>query len=30
MGWFDGSVKAESKFIVMLIGQAAKSVEAIR
>ena len=29
MGWFDGSLKAESKFIVMLIGQAAKSVEAI-
>lgn len=29
MGWFDGSLKEESKFIVMLIGQAAKSVEAI-
>ena len=29
MGWFDGSLKQESKFIVMLIGQAAKSVEAI-
>jgi uncharacterized protein Yka (UPF0111/DUF47 family) len=30
MGWFDGSLKEESKFIAMLIGQAAKSVEAIR
>jgi uncharacterized protein len=30
MGWFDGSLKQESKFIAMLIGQAAKSVEAIR
>jgi uncharacterized protein Yka (UPF0111/DUF47 family) len=29
MGWFDGSLKEESKFIAMLIGQAAKSVEAI-
>lgn len=29
MGWFDGSLKQESKFIAMLIGQAAKSVEAI-
>ena len=30
MGWFDASLKKENKFIVMLIGQAAKSVEAIR
>ena len=30
MGWFDGSLKDESKFIAMLIGQAAKSVEATR
>lgn len=29
MGWFDGSLKEENKFIAMLIGQAAKSVEAI-
>ena len=29
MGWFDGSLKEESRFIVMLIGQAAKSVEAV-
>jgi uncharacterized protein len=29
MGWFDGSLKEESKFIAMLIGQAAKSVEAV-
>jgi uncharacterized protein Yka (UPF0111/DUF47 family) len=29
MGWFDGKLKEESKFIAMLIGQAAKSVEAI-
>lgn len=29
MGWFDGSLKQENKFIAMLIGQAAKSVEAI-
>ncbi|MBE0623130.1 MAG: DUF47 family protein [Burkholderiales bacterium] len=29
MGWFDGSLKEENKFIVMLIGQAAKSVEGI-
>jgi hypothetical protein len=30
MGWFDGSMKEENKFIAMLIGQAAKSVEAVR
>jgi hypothetical protein len=30
MGWFDGSLKEESKFIAMLIAQAAKSVEGIR
>ena len=30
MGWFDGSLKEENKFIAMLIGQAAKSVEAIQ
>ena len=30
MGWFDGSLKEESKFIAMLIGQAAKSVETVR
>jgi len=30
MGWFDASLKKENKFIAMLIGQAAKSVEAIR
>jgi uncharacterized protein Yka (UPF0111/DUF47 family) len=29
MGWFDGSLKEESKFIAMLVGQAGKSVEAI-
>ena len=29
MGWFDGNLKQENKFIAMLIGQAAKSVEAI-
>jgi uncharacterized protein Yka (UPF0111/DUF47 family) len=29
MGWFDGSLKEENKFITMLIGQATKSVEAI-
>jgi len=29
MGWFDANLKQENKFIVMLIGQAAKSVEAI-
>ena len=29
MGWFDGSLKEENRFIAMLIGQAAKSVEAI-
>jgi uncharacterized protein Yka (UPF0111/DUF47 family) len=29
MGWFDGSLKEENKFIAMLIGQATKSVEAI-
>ena len=29
MGWFDGNLKQDSKFIAMLIGQAAKSVEAI-
>lgn len=29
MGWFDGSLKEENKFIAMLIGQAAKSVEGI-
>lgn len=29
MDWFDGSLKEENKFITMLIGQAAKSVEAI-
>lgn len=29
MGWFDGSLKEESKFIAMLIGQAAKSVESV-
>ena len=30
MGWFDASLKKENKFIAMLIGQAAKSIEAIR
>jgi uncharacterized protein len=29
MGWLDGNLKQDSKFIAMLIGQAAKSVEAI-
>jgi hypothetical protein len=29
MGWFDGSLKEENKFIAMLIGQAAKSVETV-
>ncbi len=29
MGWFEGSLKEENKFIAMLIGQATKSVEAI-
>jgi hypothetical protein len=29
MGWFDGGLKQENKFIAMLIGQAAKSVEAV-
>lgn len=29
MGWFDGKLKQENKFIAMLIGQAQKSVEAI-
>ncbi len=29
MGWFDGSLKDENKFIAMLIGQAAKSVEGV-
>jgi uncharacterized protein len=29
MGWFDGNLKQENKFIAMLVGQAAKSVEAI-
>lgn len=29
MGWFDGSLKEESKFIAMLIAQAGKSVESI-
>jgi len=29
MGWFGESLKAEDKFISMLIGQAAKSVEAV-
>ena len=29
MGWFDGKLKEENKFISMLIGQAAKSVEAV-
>jgi uncharacterized protein Yka (UPF0111/DUF47 family) len=29
MGWFDGSMKEESKFIAMLIAQATKSVESI-
>jgi len=30
MGWFDGSLKEESKFIAMLIAQAAKSGETVR
>ena len=29
MGWFDANLKEENKFIVMLIGQAAKSVEGV-
>jgi uncharacterized protein Yka (UPF0111/DUF47 family) len=29
MGWFDGSLTEENKFIAMLVGQATKSVEAI-
>jgi len=29
MGWFDGKLKEENKFIAMLIGQAAKTVESI-
>jgi hypothetical protein len=29
MGWFDGSLNEESKFIAMLVGQAAKSVETV-
>ena len=29
MAWFDGDLKEQNKFIAMLIGQAAKSVEAI-
>jgi uncharacterized protein Yka (UPF0111/DUF47 family) len=29
MGWFDGRLKEEDKFIAMLIGQAGKSVEAV-
>ena len=29
MGWFDGTLKEQNKFIAMLIGQAAKSVEAV-
>jgi uncharacterized protein Yka (UPF0111/DUF47 family) len=30
MGWFDGHVKEDNKFIAMLVAQAAKSVEAAR
>jgi len=30
MGWFDGRVKEGNKFITMLVGQAAKSVEGVR
>jgi uncharacterized protein Yka (UPF0111/DUF47 family) len=30
MGWFDGRVKEDNKFISMLVGQAAKSVEGVR
>ena len=30
MGWFDGRVKEDNKFISMLVAQAAKSVEAVR
>ena len=30
MGWFDGHVKEDNKFISMLVAQAAKSVEAAR
>jgi uncharacterized protein Yka (UPF0111/DUF47 family) len=29
MGWFDGSLREENKFIAMLIGQASKSVEGV-
>jgi uncharacterized protein len=29
MGWFDGKLKEENKFIAMLVGQAAKSVEGV-
>ena len=29
MGWFDGKLAEENKFIAMLIGQAAKSVEGV-
>ena len=29
MGWFDGSLREESKFIAMLVAQAAKSVEGV-
>jgi uncharacterized protein len=30
MGWFDGRVKGDNKFITMLVAQAAKSVEGVR
>jgi hypothetical protein len=30
MGWFDGRVKKDNKFITMLVAQAAKSVEGVR
>ncbi|PIV73217.1 MAG: hypothetical protein COW56_07120, partial [Rhodocyclales bacterium CG17_big_fil_post_rev_8_21_14_2_50_68_7] len=30
MGWFDGRLRDDSRFITMLIAQAAKSVEGIR
>ena len=30
MGWFDGRVKEDNKFIGMLVAQAAKSVEGVR
>jgi hypothetical protein len=30
MGWFDGHVKGDNKFITMLVAQAAKSVEGVR